>query len=79
MQNMVKLLKQSSISLHFEKHKGVNGDYKAQRTQTQSTTFKQKYQAWPNEDNNIFLRQPKMTERYGERVDDRLEAGYRGS
>ncbi len=74
MQNMVKVLKQSSISLHFEKHKGVNGwTTKAQRTRTV---------------NDIQTKISSLTERtmlsetkddrrtYGERVDDRLEAGY---
>ncbi len=74
---MVKLLKQSSISLHFEENTGSSRwTTKARRTRTRSATFKQKYSSLTRR-KTIFLK-PKMTGQYGERVDDdRLEAGYR--
>ncbi len=61
---MVKLLKQSSISLL--KTQGQRVDYKAQRTQAKVNDIQTKY--WLTEvKDNIFLK-PKMTER-SERVD----------
>ncbi len=73
---MVKLLKQSSISLHFEKHKG-SVDYSnnerepGQRHSNKISSLTERAMA-------TFLK-PKDDRTYGERVDDRLEAGYRGA
>ncbi len=51
-------------------------DYKGTTKRNWSTTFKQKYRL--TERRHIFLK-PKDDRTYGERVDDRLEAGYRGA
>ncbi len=73
---MVKLLKQSSISLHFEKHKGSTGGLQGTTNMNPvNATFETKYQPDQNED-NIFLKPKDDRTTYGERVDDRLEAGW---
>ncbi len=48
------IIKQSSISLHFEKHKGQRVDYKRLANADPSRSIKQKYKADTN--GNIFLR-----------------------
>ncbi len=73
---MVKSLKAEFDIFALRKTQGGQRvDTKAQRTRTRSTAFKQNIKPDRTKD-NIFLK-PKMTETYGERVDDRLEAGYR--
>ncbi len=72
---MVKFIKAELDIFNTSKHKWSTGDYKAQRTRTRSTTYRTKISLLrPNED-NIFLEKPKDDRTYGERVDDRLEAG----
>ncbi len=51
-------------------------DYKGWRARTRSTTFKQDIKPGRTKD-NIFLKPKDDRNVYGERVDDRLEAGYR--
>ncbi len=75
---MVKLLKQSRYLAISRKTRGQRWTTKAQRTRTRSMAFKTKYQASDRMKDNIFWK-PKEDRTYGERVDDCLEAGYRGS
>ncbi len=62
---MVKLLKQSSISLLQKNTKGQRVDYKG-TTNANPVSGDKQYQAWPNEDN----RRGSVTT--GDWVDDRL-------
>ncbi len=74
---MVKLLKQSSISLHFEKHKGGQRvDYKGWQNADPVNDIQTKISKPDQNEDNIFL-ETEDDRTYGERVDDRLEAGYR--
>lgn len=75
---MVKLLKQSSISLHFEKHKGSTGGLQRHNEREPGQRHSNKNIKAERTKDNIFLK-PKDDRTYGERVDDRLEAGYRGT
>lgn len=75
---MVKLLKQSSISLHFEKHKGSTGGLQRHNEREPGQRHSNKNIKPDRTKDNIFLK-PKDDRTYGERVDDRLEAGYRGT
>lgn len=75
---MVKLLKQSSISLHFEKHKGSTGGLQRHNEREPGQRHSNKNIKPDRTKDNIFLK-PKDDRTYGERVDDRLEAGYRGA
>ena len=75
---MVKLLKQSSISLHFEKHKGSTGGLQRHNEREPGQRHSNKNIKPERTKDNIFLK-PKDDRTYGERVDDRLEAGYRGT
>ncbi len=75
---MVKLLKQSSISLHFRKTQGVNGWTTGTTNEPGQWHFKQKYGRSLTE-RGQYLSETKDDRTYGEQVDDRLEAGYRGS
>ncbi len=78
-QNMVKLLKQEvPISLHFKKNtRGQTGGLQRHNErETRSATFKQISR--PGWTDNILWK-PKDDRTYGERVDDRLEAGLQGS
>ena len=75
---MVKLLKQSSISLHFEKHKGSTGGLQRHNEREPGQRHSNKNIKAERTKDNIFLK-PKDDRTYGERVDDRLEAGYRGA
>ena len=75
---MVKLLKQSSISLHFEKHKGSTGGLQRHNEREPGQRHSNKNIKPDRTKDNIFLK-PKDGRTYGERVDDRLEAGYRGT
>lgn len=74
---MVKLLKQSSISLHFEKHKGSTGGLQRHNEREPGQRHSNKNIKPDRTKDNIFLK-PKDDRTYGERVEDRLEAGYRG-
>ena len=75
---MVKLLKQSSISLHFEKHKGSTGGLQHHNEREPGQRHSNKNIKPDRTKDNIFLK-PKDDRTYGERVEDRLEAGYRGA
>lgn len=75
---MVKLLKQSSISLHFEKHKGSTGGLQRHNEREPGQRHSNKNIKPDRTKDNIFLK-PKDDRTYGERVEDRLEAGYRGA
>ena len=75
---MVKLLKQSSISLHFEKHKGSTGGLQRHNEREPGQRHSNKNIKPDRTKDNIFLK-PKDDRTYGERVEDRLEAGYRGT
>lgn len=75
---MVKLLKQSSISLHFEKHKGSTGGLQRHNEREPGQRHSNKNIKPDRTKDNIFLK-PKDGRTYGERVEDRLEAGYRGT
>lgn len=75
---MVKLLKQSSISLHFEKHKGSTGGLQRHNEREPGQRHSNKNIKPDRTKDNIFLKS-KDDRTYGERVDDRLEAGYRGT
>ena len=75
---MVKLLKQSSISLHFEKHKGSTGGLQRHNEREPGQRHSNKNIKPDRTRDNIFLKQ-KDDRTYGERVEDRLEAGYRGT
>lgn len=75
---MVKLLKQSSISLHFEKHKGSTGGLQRHNEREPGQRHSNKNIKPERTKDNIFLKS-KDDRTYGERVDDRLEAGYRGT
>ena len=75
---MVKLLKQSSISLHFEKHKGSTGGLQRHNEREPGQRHSNKNIKPDRTKDNIFLK-TKDDRTYGERVDDRLEAGYRGT
>lgn len=75
---MVKLLKQSSISLHFEKHKGSTGGLQRHNEREPGQRHSNKNIKPERTKDNIFLK-PKDDRTYGERVEDRLEAGYRGT
>ena len=75
---MVKLLKQSSISLHFEKHRGSTGGLQRHNEREPGQRHSNKNIKPDRTKDNIFLK-PKDDRTYGERVDDRLEAGYRGT
>lgn len=75
---MVKLLKQSSISLHFEKHKGSTGGLQRHNEREPGQRHSNKNIKPDRTKDNIFLT-PKDDRTYGERVEDRLEAGYRGT
>lgn len=75
---MVKLLKQSSISLHFEKHKGSTGGLQRHNEREPGQRHSNKNIKPDRTKDNIFLKS-KDDRTYGERVDDRLEAGYRGA
>lgn len=75
---MVKLLKQSSISLHFEKHKGSTGGLQRHNEREPGQRHSNKNIKAERTKDNIFLK-PKDDRTYGERVEDRLEAGYRGT
>lgn len=75
---MVKLLKQSSISLHFEKHKGSTGGLQRHNEREPGQRHSNKNIKAERTKDNIFLK-PKDDRTYGERVEDRLEAGYRGA
>ena len=75
---MVKLLKQSSISLHFEKHKRSTGGLQRHNEREPGQRHSNKNIKPDRTKDNIFLK-PKDDRTYGERVDDRLEAGYRGT
>ncbi len=72
---MQKLLKQSSISLHFENTRGQRVDYKGTTNANPVNDVQTKYQFRPNED-IIFLK-PKDDRTYGERWTTvwRLEGG----
>ncbi len=74
MKNMVKLLKQSSISLHPEKHKGPTSNLTRRHNEREpgQRHSKQKYQLPDRTKDNIFETE-KMTERMAS-VDVRLEA-----
>ena len=75
---MVKLLKQSSISLHFEKHKGSTGGLQRHNEREPGQRHSNKNIKPDRTKDNIFLK-PKDDRTYGERVEERLEAGYRGT
>lgn len=75
---MVKLLKQSSISLHFEKYKGSTGGLQRHNEREPGQRHSNKNIKPDRTKDNIFLK-PKDDRTYGERVEDRLEAGYRGT
>ncbi len=60
---MVKLLKQSSISLHFENTKGQRVDYKGTNA-NRSTTFRKNIKADRTKD-NIFLKPKDIDRTYG--------------
>lgn len=75
---MVKLLKQSSISLHFEKHKGSTGGLQRHNEREPGQRHSNKNIKPDRTKDNIFLKS-KDDRTYGERVEDRLEAGYRGA
>lgn len=75
---MVKLLKQSSISLHFEKHKGSTGGLQRHNEREPGQRHSNKNIKPDRTKDNIFLK-PKDDRTYGERVDDRLEVGYKGT
>lgn len=75
---MVKLLKQSSISLHFEKHKGSTGGLQRHNEREPGQRHSNKNIKPDRTKDNIFLKS-KDDRTYGERVEDRLEAGYRGT
>ncbi len=71
---MVKLLKQSSISLHFENTRGQRVDYKGTTNAKPGQRHSNKnIKPGPNE--RQYLPKPKDERTHGERVDDRLEAG----
>ncbi len=67
----------SSISFTSENTRGpTGGHYKGTTGTARSTTFKQNIQ--PDRGERHYLStEPKDDRTYGERVDDRLEAGYR--
>ena len=74
----MKVLKQSSISLHFEKHKGSTGGLQRHNEREPGQRHSNKNIKPDRTKDNIFLK-PKDDRTYGERVEDRLEAGYRGT
>ncbi len=75
---MVKFIKQSSISLHFEKDTAHRWIIKANVNEREPGQRHSNKNIKPDrtKDNNIFLK-PKDDRTVWRRVDDRLEVGYR--
>ena len=64
--------------MHFEKHKGSTGGLQRHNEREPGQRHSNKNIKPDRTKDNIFLK-PKDDRTYGERVEDRLEAGYRGT
>ncbi len=74
---MVKLLKQSSISLHFEKHKGSTGGLQGTTNVNPVNDTQTKISSLTRRKSNIFLKPKDDAERMASGWMTVLEAGYR--
>lgn len=73
---MVKLLKRSSLSLHFEKHKGATGGLQKHNEREPGQRHSNKNIVSEKTKDNIFLKE-KNALTYGERIKRRLDEGYK--
>ncbi len=74
---MVSIKAEFDISLHFRKYKGQRVDYKGTTNANPVSKHSNKSIRSLTERRTTLFLKPKDDRTYGERVDDRLEAGYR--